>query len=112
MFPIASVKFLAAHEPDRSMPSGFGRACASIKALVAATITIAALTLNHTVSSSSHSRHRDVSPPSRTWRRRPRGSIRLFLELRRDDVRRLEIHRVVHHRGPDDEGRAVRLLEQ
>src|SRR6476659_2201530 len=57
MLPIASVKFLAAHEPERSMPSGFGSACANTRRLVAAAMPIAALILGHTVSSSSCSRH-------------------------------------------------------
>jgi hypothetical protein len=113
MFPIASVKFLAAHEPDSSMPSGFGRPWASIRALVAATTTMAVLILRRTVASSFHPRHqKDGSPSRRTRRRIPPGCIRLFLELRGDDVGSFQICRVVDDCGPHDDGRAVRFLEQ
>src|ERR1041384_3174183 len=97
MLPMASVKFLAAHDPDKSMPSGFGSAWASIRPLAATTTTMAALILGHTVFASI------TSPPGRTRRRLPRGCVGLFLELRRDDVGRLEIHRVIDDRGPHDE---------
>src|SRR5207247_4881724 len=52
------------------------------------------------------------SPSRRTWRRIPPGCIRLFLELRGDDIGSFEIHRVVDHCSPHDDGRAVRFLEQ
>src|SRR5262245_34416865 len=111
MFPIASVKFLAAHEPERSMPSGFGRAWASVSALVAAMTTMAVLIIRRTVASKSQPRC-NASPASRARRRLPAGCVRLSLELRRDDIGRLEVHGVVDDRGPHDQGRAVRFLEQ
>jgi len=64
MFPIASVKFLAAHEPDSSMPSGFDRPWARIRALVAATTTIAERIIRHTVASSARHPKKRVTIPT------------------------------------------------
>src|SRR5262245_37693317 len=112
MLPIASVKLRAAHEPVRSMPSGFGSPCAIISAPATATNTTTALILDHTAASSSHPAvNAGPSPSCGARARLPCGSVRVFPELRRDDVRRFEVHRVVDHGGPDDDVPPVRLLE-